>query len=237
MSWSDDCEVAVVERGDLGQLVAFGEGDDRGVNEAESEIGVCGNQFDGALVVDADRVDDREPGAGSQREEACFGGRAEAGFDQPGSFGDDGRGNREIGPGAQQGGASSVVGSSRSAVATKTPVSMSSTVDRQMPWAIFLPAASRRSRWMSNSSVLPDAAQPMNASKGSSSRAASSSMSVSVVIPRRSASAVSREASCSIVIDMTQAYALRRRCCSRSSRVRSGRRSVSRLLLKLTIAS
>lgn len=39
MSWSDDCEVAVVERGDLGQLVAFGDGDDRGVNEAESEVG------------------------------------------------------------------------------------------------------------------------------------------------------------------------------------------------------
>jgi hypothetical protein len=37
---SDDCEVAVVERGDLGHVVAFGNGDDRGVNEPESELGV-----------------------------------------------------------------------------------------------------------------------------------------------------------------------------------------------------
>lgn len=59
MGGSDDCEVEVVERGDLGLVVAFG-------------------------------------------------GWSEAGFDQPGGF--EGRGNREIGAVAQQGGALAVVG-------------------------------------------------------------------------------------------------------------------------------
>lgn len=68
---------------------------------------------------------------------------------------------------------------------------------------------------------MPDAAQPMNASNGSSSRSANSSMSVWVVISRRVASAASRVASCSIVIEMPAAHVFPRCCCSRSSRLGS----------------
>ena len=68
-----------------------------------------------------------------QGEESRLGGGAEAGFDEPSGFGDDGCGDSQIGPVAQQGGACGVKGLLRSAAETKMPVSIRSTVGRQMP--------------------------------------------------------------------------------------------------------
>jgi hypothetical protein len=61
VSGFDDCKVTVVERRDRVEGVAFSDSDDRGVNEPEPETGVGADQRDGALVIDGDEIDDREP--------------------------------------------------------------------------------------------------------------------------------------------------------------------------------
>ena len=128
-----DCEVTMVERGDGVVTEAFSDGHDRGINEPKTEIGVGTDQNDGALVVGGGEIDNREPGASDEGEESRFGCGAEAGFDQPRGFRDDRRGDSQFGPVAQQGGAVGVRGSLRSAEETKMPVSINSTVERQMP--------------------------------------------------------------------------------------------------------
>ncbi len=105
-----DCEVATVQRGEFGDVEAFGDRDDRGVDEPEPEIAVDADQLDRALVVDVDRVDDLEPAGGDRGEEASLDGRAVAVLDQSGGFGDHGRRDRQISPRAQQSGAVVVAG-------------------------------------------------------------------------------------------------------------------------------
>ena len=51
MAGADGGEVAVVEGGDLGDGEAFGEGDDGGVDGAEGEVGVGGDEVGGAVEV------------------------------------------------------------------------------------------------------------------------------------------------------------------------------------------
>jgi hypothetical protein len=53
-------KVAAVERGDLGQVKSFGDGDDRRVGGAERKVGVGLDQFSHAQIVGEFEVDDRD---------------------------------------------------------------------------------------------------------------------------------------------------------------------------------
>lgn len=76
--WSDDGEVASVERGDLGGLGALGESDDRGVDEAEPKVLIDLDQADRSQVVVAFETDDRERGLDHGAEEPCLCGRPQS---------------------------------------------------------------------------------------------------------------------------------------------------------------
>ena len=85
---ANDSEVAVVERGDGRLAESFGDGDDRGVNEPEPEIGIGVDQRDRSLVVVVRQFDDRKPGTANQVQKSCFRWWTEPGFNQPCRFRD-----------------------------------------------------------------------------------------------------------------------------------------------------
>lgn len=62
MRGTNDTEVAVVERGDRGLFEPFGDGDDRGVDHVEGEIGVDAEQLDDASPVLGGEIERFEPG-------------------------------------------------------------------------------------------------------------------------------------------------------------------------------
>lgn len=106
-----DSEVAVVERREAVVAVAFGDGDETDVDDAQAEVGVGGDQLDAALVVVDGEVDHGESAGGGKGQEPCFGRGAEAVLDQPGGLGESGAGGDESAPVCgQEPGAVSVAG-------------------------------------------------------------------------------------------------------------------------------
>ncbi len=79
MSGTHDGEVPPVQRGDRGHAEPFSESGDRCVHEAQPEVGVAVDQLDDAAVVVGVEVDELEPGAGDQSQEAALGGGPDSG--------------------------------------------------------------------------------------------------------------------------------------------------------------
>ena len=79
----DDAEVAPVDRGDRGCLMAFSNGHDAGVDKTEVVVVVGRQQFTGALVVDEFKVDETELAASNSGDERGLGGIAELSGDEP----------------------------------------------------------------------------------------------------------------------------------------------------------
>jgi hypothetical protein len=111
---TDDAEVTAVKRRHFGGVEPLRRGDHRGVDGAERQVAVLGDELG-----DADRVAgvqrlDREAAAGQVPEEADLGFPAETCLDQVGDLGDDEGGNdKRAGMGLQQpeaGGVMVVVG-------------------------------------------------------------------------------------------------------------------------------
>ena len=144
-----------------------------------------------------------------QGEESRLGGGAEAGFDEPSGFGDDGCGDSQIGPVAQQGGACGVTG--LVAVGSRDEDARVDQKHGRTSDALSKLLAGRVGSLLVNVERL-----------GPPGRAASDERFQGVIEPRcqlveerlggdprRSASALSREASSSIEMDMTQTYSVR----------------------------
>ena len=81
-------EVAAVECGDGGDVEAFGDGDDRGVDEPEAEIFVAADQLDGPNVVGGGDVDDVEFTGDYRVDQRCFGVDADVVLELPRGFRD-----------------------------------------------------------------------------------------------------------------------------------------------------
>lgn len=95
MARADDIEVAAVERRHFGDVEPLGGGDHRGIDGAERQVAVLGDELG-----DADRVAgvqrlDREGAGGEITEEANLRLPAEPGADQVDDLGDDERGEDE----------------------------------------------------------------------------------------------------------------------------------------------
>jgi hypothetical protein len=91
MPRGDDAEVAAIERRDFGGVEPFRRGDYRGVDSAERQVAVLGDQLRDADGVAGVQRLDREAAAGEIAEEANLGLPAQPGFDQVGDLGDDER--------------------------------------------------------------------------------------------------------------------------------------------------
>jgi hypothetical protein len=74
----------------------FGDGDDAGVDGAQREVGVAGDEFDDPGPVLLGEVLEPDLVAGHRPQEAGFGRRAEPGLDQPGTLDGDRNGNDEL---------------------------------------------------------------------------------------------------------------------------------------------
>jgi hypothetical protein len=95
---ADDAEVAAVERRHFSGVEPFGRSNHRGIDSAERQVAVLGDELG-----DADRVAgmqrlDREAAAGEVAEEANLGLPAQPGCDQVGDLGDDECGDDEGAP-------------------------------------------------------------------------------------------------------------------------------------------
>ena len=95
MAGSHDTEVAVVERGHVGGIEAFGDGHDRGVCGAEGQVVVGADQLRHAGHVGALERDELEDARGEIVEERCLEQGGPAGFMQVADFGEHRRGNQQ----------------------------------------------------------------------------------------------------------------------------------------------
>jgi hypothetical protein len=103
MPRADDAEVAAVEGRDFGGVEPLRRSDHRGVDGAERQIAVFGDELGNADRVARVQRLDREAAAGEVAEEADLGLPAQARLDQVGDLGDDERGDDEwAGMGLQQ---------------------------------------------------------------------------------------------------------------------------------------
>ncbi len=95
MSWPDHAEVAAIEGRDFGGAEPLGRGDHRGVDGAERQVAILGDELRDADGVAGMQWLDREAAAGKVAEEANLGLPAQPGFDQVGDLGDDKGGDDE----------------------------------------------------------------------------------------------------------------------------------------------
>jgi hypothetical protein len=111
VSWPDDAEMATIEGRDFGGVEPLRRSDHRGVDGAERQVAVFGDELgDADRVAGMERLD-REAATGQIAEEADLGLPAETRLDQVGDLGDDEGGDDErAGMGLQQLEAGGVVG-------------------------------------------------------------------------------------------------------------------------------
>src|SRR6266511_940445 len=95
VAWADGGEVAAVEGGDLGDGEAFGQGDDGGVDGAEREVGVGGDEVGGAVEVGGCRFGELEVAGREGAEELGFEPRAGLAGKQVADLGDNQRRHEE----------------------------------------------------------------------------------------------------------------------------------------------
>jgi hypothetical protein len=96
VTWSNRSEVAVVECGHFPDAFTFCDGDDRCVDEAQTEIRVLVDEFDTALVVGRAEVDNRKIRSRNRTDERRLRARSQSILDQPRRFGDDRRYDQEL---------------------------------------------------------------------------------------------------------------------------------------------
>ncbi len=88
---SDHAEMPSVDRRDLGEAEAFGDGHDGGVDGTQRQVGVAEDEFGGPAPVPGFETDDGQVAVAQRSEECRYGSCACFSREQVAGFGDDGR--------------------------------------------------------------------------------------------------------------------------------------------------